>query len=220
MEKALQMRDRSSGASTLEATEGERSEPQGAARVLAASDPEVPEKAMRRKFSAEYKLRILRLADSCAEPGSLGRLLRKEGLYSSNLSAWRRQRDKGVLEGLQPAKRGRKAGEPNRCCPSSKDFARKTNGWGSVLNKRKSSSKSKKKYLKCWVWSPAKRASRADGNRRHACRHVGTKPACEGLGASRASYYRRRSSGDVPERPGPVRRTPLGLSPRGKAGSP
>jgi len=105
------------GAGTLEAIEGERSEPQGAVRVPDAPDPEVPEKPRRRKFSAQYKLRVLQLADSCTEPGSLGRLLRREGLYSSNLTTWRRQRDKGILQGLQPVKRGRKPREPNPLLP-------------------------------------------------------------------------------------------------------
>jgi transposase len=117
MKEAFPMRDRRSQPSVLEATEGERSEPQGAGRALGPPDPEVPEKARRRKFSAEYKIRILNLADSCTNPGSLGRLLRREGLYSSNLTTWRRQRDKGVLQGLQPAKRGRKASEPNPLLP-------------------------------------------------------------------------------------------------------
>jgi transposase len=117
MKKAFPMRDHCSLPSALEATEGERSEPQGAGRALAAPDPEVPEKARRRKFSAEYKLRILRLADSCIDPGSLGRLLRKEGLYSSHLTTWRRQREQGILQGLKPAKRGRKPSEPNPLAP-------------------------------------------------------------------------------------------------------
>jgi len=117
MKKAFPMRDHRSQPSTLEATEGERSEPKGTARILGPTDPEVPEKARRRRFSAEYKLRILRLADSCTHPGSLGRLLRKEGLYSSNLTTWRRQRDQGILQGLKPAKRGRKPSEPNPLLP-------------------------------------------------------------------------------------------------------
>lgn len=70
-------------------------------------DPEVPEKARRRKFSVEYKLRILREADECPE-GEIGSLLRREGLYSSHLSNWRLQRETGILEGLSPRKRGRK----------------------------------------------------------------------------------------------------------------
>ena len=72
-------------------------------------DPEVPEKPKRRRFSAEYRLRIVREADACKEPGEIGALLRREGLYSSLLSAWRRQRDAGALAGLEPKKRGPKA---------------------------------------------------------------------------------------------------------------
>src|SRR3989304_4758444 len=74
----------------------------------AAPDPEVPAKAARRRFTADYKLRILKLADACTEPGSLGALLRQEGLYSTNLATWRRQRDEGTLSALTPKKRGRK----------------------------------------------------------------------------------------------------------------
>ena len=71
-------------------------------------DPEVVPKANRRMFSAKYKLRILEEAGSCTEAGQVGALLRREGLYSSHLTTWRRQRDKGVLKGLSPQKRGRK----------------------------------------------------------------------------------------------------------------
>lgn len=90
---------------------GERSEPLGDGRSL--RDPEVVESATRRRFSAGYKLRIIKLADSCTEPGSLGVLLRREGLYASNITTWRRQRDKGTLEALSPKKRGPKTLEPN-----------------------------------------------------------------------------------------------------------
>jgi transposase-like protein len=72
-------------------------------------DPEVPEKAVRRRFTAEYKLNILHQADSCREAGSLGALLRREGLYSSHLTTWRRQREAGILSSLKPKQRGRKA---------------------------------------------------------------------------------------------------------------
>jgi transposase len=71
--------------------------------------PEVPEKAQRRRFEAAYKLRILAEADRSAGPGEIGELLRREGLYSSHLTAWRRQRDEGSLAGLEPKRRGRKA---------------------------------------------------------------------------------------------------------------
>ena len=73
----------------------------------AEASSEVVARAQRRRFSAEYKLRILQEADGCA-PGELGALLRREGLYSSNLSKWRRQRQAGQLAGLRPNKRGRK----------------------------------------------------------------------------------------------------------------
>ena len=71
------------------------------------SDPEVKVNPGRRRFSAAYKLRIVEEADRCTEPGQLGQLLRREGLYSSHLSQWRQQRRAGQLAGLQPQKRGR-----------------------------------------------------------------------------------------------------------------
>jgi len=76
--------------------------------TVAHPDPEVADKAVRRRFTAEYKLRILTLADACTEPRSLGTLLRQEGLYASNLNTWRHQRERGVLSALTPKKRGRK----------------------------------------------------------------------------------------------------------------
>ena len=76
-------------------------------------DPEVSEKAKRRRFSAEYKLAILREADRCAESGQIGALLRRERLYSSHLVDWRRQRETGVLEALART-RGRKPADPAR----------------------------------------------------------------------------------------------------------
>ena len=69
-------------------------------------NPEVPERARRRRFSPKYKLRVLQEADRCG-PGELGALLRREGLYSSHLAVWRRQRDEGALASLSK-KRGRK----------------------------------------------------------------------------------------------------------------
>jgi transposase-like protein len=84
---------------------------------LEVRDPEVTEKPVRRKFPAAYKQRILAMADACLEPGSLGRLLRQEGLYSSHLTTWRRQRDAAVIQGLEPLRRGRKARVPNPLLP-------------------------------------------------------------------------------------------------------
>ena len=70
-------------------------------------DTEVVAKAVRRHFSAEYKLRILEEAEACSS-GEIGALLRREGLYSSHLTTWRRQREAGQLAGLAPKKRGPK----------------------------------------------------------------------------------------------------------------
>jgi transposase len=72
-------------------------------------DPEVNAKPERRQFSAEYKRRILEEADACTEPGQIGALLRREGLYSSNLINWRKQRAEGSLKALSPKKRGPKS---------------------------------------------------------------------------------------------------------------
>ena len=74
-------------------------------------DPEVLEKAQRRQFPAEYKLRILAEVERATQPGEIGEILRREGLYSSHLITWRRQHDEGALSGLEPKKRGRKAKE-------------------------------------------------------------------------------------------------------------
>jgi len=72
-----------------------------------APDPELVEQASRRRFTAEYKLRIVREADACTEPGEVGALLRREGLYTSHLTYWRKQQREGALERLS-RKRGRK----------------------------------------------------------------------------------------------------------------
>ena len=76
-------------------------------------DPEVPEKAGRRRFTAEYKLRILKKAESCRQKGQIGALLRREGLYSSNLTTWQHQMEKGTLDALSPRKRGPKGKRPD-----------------------------------------------------------------------------------------------------------
>jgi transposase len=77
-------------------------------QMATVPEVEVDPKAQRRQFSAKYKLDILKRAATCTAAGSLGVLLRSEGLYSSHLSTWRRQRDDGELAGLTPRKRGRK----------------------------------------------------------------------------------------------------------------
>ena len=74
-------------------------------------DPEVPEKKPRRRFTAQYKARILSEIDACTHTGDVGAILRREGLYYSNITTWRRQRQDGAIKGLTPKKRGRKKHE-------------------------------------------------------------------------------------------------------------
>jgi transposase len=73
---------------------------------IVAPDPEVAPKASRRRFTAEYKLRILAEADACCKRGEIGALLRREGLYRSHLEKWRGQQRAGSLLALTPQKRG------------------------------------------------------------------------------------------------------------------
>ena len=102
----LGMERRDAAGRGVERAVGERN---GAADGMPARvpGPEVVESAKRRRFSAGYKLRVLREADACSRPGEVGALLRREGLYSSLLSEWRKQREAGSLEALERP-RGRK----------------------------------------------------------------------------------------------------------------
>src|SRR4051812_39651027 len=72
-------------------------------------DPEVAASAKRRQFSSKEKHRILAAADRCTEAGAIGALLRREGIYSSQLATWRKQREASQRLALEPRKRGRKA---------------------------------------------------------------------------------------------------------------
>ena len=103
-------------AETIKATQGNEGArrateiPWGGTGAAVIPDPEVPTKATRRRFTSEYKRRILKEADTCTD---LGALLRREGLYASNLTTWRKQINRGVLTALSPKKRGRKESGSN-----------------------------------------------------------------------------------------------------------
>ena len=87
----------------------------GAAMIV--PDPEVPERverARRRQFTVGYKLRVLTEADAARTTGEMGALLRREGLYSSHLATWRRQREEGILHALTPRRRGRPSSSPDQ----------------------------------------------------------------------------------------------------------
>jgi transposase len=78
-----------------------------------SASPELSDRPRRRTFTAQDKLRILAETDRAAQSGGIGVILRREGLYSSALTDWRRQRDAGTFNALIPGKRGPKAAEPN-----------------------------------------------------------------------------------------------------------
>ena len=101
VEAAAAGREDQRGVAELGFVGGGRAAPEG------VPDPELFEQAKRRSFTAEYKARILAEADACIQPGEIGELLRREGLYTSHLTYWRKQRRDGALKELgQP--RGRK----------------------------------------------------------------------------------------------------------------
>ena len=95
----------------------------GTSSEKAGSDLEVPAKAKRRRFTAEYKLRVLEEADACREPGEGAAWLRREGLYSSHLAEWRRARRAGSLKALAKPRgpKGRRRDPPRRRLPYHSD---------------------------------------------------------------------------------------------------
>ena len=118
---------------------------------LKAPDPEVVEKKARRRFTAQYKLRILEEADACTASGQIGGLLRREGLYFSNLTTWRRQRDEGQLRALSPKKRGRKQKPKNPLAERVAQLERERTGALNIDSSRhRPSSRFKKKSRTSW----------------------------------------------------------------------
>jgi transposase-like protein len=111
----------------------ERSDEAGFA--AAAPDPEVEAKPRRRKFSAAYRLRILEEVDRCHGPGEIGRLLRREGLYSSHLASWRKARREGSLAALSPKKRGAKPKARNPLEPKVRQLEAKVTRLEAELEK-------------------------------------------------------------------------------------
>jgi transposase-like protein len=98
---------------SAEGAVGDRSRVAGAVPI-GVPDPELVDRPKRRQFTAEYKLRIVREVEACSRPGEVGELLRREGLYSSLLTEWRRARDSGALDALEPRRRGPVMQSPDR----------------------------------------------------------------------------------------------------------
>ena len=172
--------------------------------AAAAADPEVVDRPLRRRFAPSYKLRIVEEADRCTEPGEVGRLLRREGLYSSHLTTWRKAAHTGSLKALSK-KRGRK---PERNPLEEK--VRKLERENARLEK-----KLEKAHLIIDVQGKSCRAAGIEPRGRdelmkaaeELAKHVGVKPACDALSVARATFYRRRrpSTGHQQPRPTPAR---------------
>src|SRR5271165_4745846 len=123
----------------------------------ASASPELSDRPRRRTFTAQDKLRILADVDRAAETRGIGAVLRREGLYSSTLSDWRRQRDAGAFSALVPGKRGPKTAEPNplaaKMAVLQRDNARLTRR----LVRAEAIIGIQKKSRSCWAshWRPA-----------------------------------------------------------------
>ena len=103
------MNARHSASAIDAASQGARRATEEAASIAPPPNPEVASTAKRRQFSPSERRRILAAADRCSQNGEIGALLRREGIYSSHLSTWRKQREATERAGLEPTKRGRKA---------------------------------------------------------------------------------------------------------------
>ncbi len=107
----------------------------GARASLGGPDPEVLAKPKRRRFTAEYRLRMLEEVDRCTGAGEVGQLLRREGLYSSHLANWRKARREGALRGLRSKKRGAKPKTSNPLEPKVRELEAKVARLEKALHK-------------------------------------------------------------------------------------
>lgn len=140
-------------------------------------ETEVVEKARRRGLTAEYKLRVLAEADRCTKPGEVGALLRREGLYSSLLSAWRRQRDAGELSARSPKTRGPPTKVPDASARRVAELETQLARAQVRLKRAEALLDLQKKFRKSWEWncpSPTRSPDgRSTGSRRRAGRSAG-----------------------------------------------
>ena len=131
----------------------------------AASGPEMSDRPRRRTFTAQTKLRVLAETDGAADVGRIGAILRREGLYSSTLTDWRRQRDSGALGGLTLAKRGPKAAARNPLAAELAQAKRETARLGRQLQQAEAIIEIQKKLQPCWEshWRRQTATTRHDG---------------------------------------------------------
>lgn len=123
---------------------------QGGDRAGIEVGTEVVPKAKRRRYSAEYKRRILREADACSQVGELSALLRREGLYSSHLASWRGQRERSELEAFSPKKRGRKPKERNPLEGRVRELEREARKWQKRAQRAEGLVEVQKKLAELW----------------------------------------------------------------------
>ena len=124
----------------------------GAADSIAAlPDPEAASRPRRRWFSAAYKRRVLEETDQLREPGEIGSYLRREGLYSSSLSRWRAQRDRGLLDALAPRKRGPKASSRSAERARIAELERESENLRARLRQAEQIIEVQKKLPRCWT---------------------------------------------------------------------
>ena len=148
------MRDREAkmdGAAGAGAEEGRRP-----TVVPAPAAPELSDRPRRRTFTVQEKLRVLAETDGAAGVGGIGAILRREGLYSSTLSEWRRQRDGGALGALTPAKRGPKPALPNPLSVELAQVKRENARLARRLEHAEAIIEVQKKLQPCWGfrWTP------------------------------------------------------------------
>ena len=172
--------------------------------AAAPADPEVVDRPLRRRFSPSYKLRIVEEADRCTEPGEVGQVLRREGLYSSHLTTWRKAAHSGSLKALSK-KRGRKP-ERNPLDEKVRKLERRNARLENELRKGTPDHRRAGKSCGAAGDKPRRRdklLKAAD----ELAKHVGVKPACAALEVSRSTLYRRRgpSTGQQQPRPTPAR---------------
>src|SRR4051812_18684900 len=179
----------------------------GRAAPAGVRDPELVERAKRRTFTAKYKLEILEQADACTRPGEIGELLRREGLYTSHLTAWRKQRRNGALKELGRPQ-GAQAGRPSR--PRDRGAAPSRRARGGRASEGQEGHRDPGKRLGA-LGADARHRGRGREHRAMICQTVdelapfiGTRPACRALGAAPATIYRRRN----PPPPRPARPRP------------
>jgi len=136
-----------------------------------SKETEVSAKAFRRRFTAEYKRDILKQTDTCAELWSLGALLRREGLYSSHITTWRRQRDRSILSGLTPKKRGRKESVRHPISVEMTTLRQENDRLTKRLKRAEMIIDVQKKYQRYWGFiyrSPPREEVSTNGGRHHA----------------------------------------------------